>query len=221
MKRFFGTIVLLLLILFFNGFSKENKLEKNVRTFVNIMDYISTDYHNSVEKGKVISQCEFTEMNDFIEKAINIFPAISNEDRTINTELILKKLNELQNLIRNKKDKKLVSEKSNAIKQIVLSYNLIKISPLQWPSITKGKKVFQANCVSCHGSDGSGDGPLAPKLDPKPANLLNNDLMNSISPFQIYNTIRLVVSGTSMPSFDQINDYDAWNTAFYVSSLRY
>jgi len=38
-------------------------------------------------------------------------------------------------------------------------------------SIMRGRKLFQANCVSCHGAQGKGDGPAAAALNPKPADL--------------------------------------------------
>jgi mono/diheme cytochrome c family protein len=31
-----------------------------------------------------------------------------------------------------------------------------------------GKAAYQANCASCHGPEGKGDGPVAMALDPKP-----------------------------------------------------
>ncbi len=33
-----------------------------------------------------------------------------------------------------------------------------------------GKASFLANCASCHGPEGAGDGPVAAALDPKPRN---------------------------------------------------
>ena len=33
-----------------------------------------------------------------------------------------------------------------------------------------GNASFQANCASCHGPTGAGDGPVAVALDPKPRN---------------------------------------------------
>ncbi len=33
-----------------------------------------------------------------------------------------------------------------------------------------GKKIFNQNCVVCHGVNGQGDGPAAAGLNPKPAN---------------------------------------------------
>lgn len=34
-----------------------------------------------------------------------------------------------------------------------------------------GKKIFEQDCVSCHGNNGTGDGPAGASLNPKPANL--------------------------------------------------
>lgn len=41
----------------------------------------------------------------------------------------------------------------------------------QTESIEHGKSLFQTHCVSCHGTGGLGDGPLAGKLPVPPANL--------------------------------------------------
>ena len=38
-------------------------------------------------------------------------------------------------------------------------------------SIARGKKVYAANCASCHGPRGKGDGPAGQALKPKPADL--------------------------------------------------
>jgi mono/diheme cytochrome c family protein len=36
--------------------------------------------------------------------------------------------------------------------------------------VEAGNASFQANCASCHGPTGAGDGPVAAVLDPKPRN---------------------------------------------------
>src|SRR4051794_5762629 len=43
--------------------------------------------------------------------------------------------------------------------------------PSHAPSVARGAEVYQANCASCHGGAGMGDGPLARGLEPKPADL--------------------------------------------------
>lgn len=39
------------------------------------------------------------------------------------------------------------------------------------PDRTDGAAFFAENCVSCHGAEGRGDGPLAAELTPKPTDL--------------------------------------------------
>ena len=43
--------------------------------------------------------------------------------------------------------------------------------PSNTASIEQGNKLFQANCASCHGPLGRGDGPTAASLNPRPADL--------------------------------------------------
>jgi mono/diheme cytochrome c family protein len=38
-------------------------------------------------------------------------------------------------------------------------------------AISAGESLYQANCSSCHGATGEGDGPAASGLNPKPKNL--------------------------------------------------
>jgi len=37
-------------------------------------------------------------------------------------------------------------------------------------SLAEGKKVFETNCIVCHGKEGKGDGAAAAALNPKPRN---------------------------------------------------
>ncbi len=41
----------------------------------------------------------------------------------------------------------------------------------QADAVTAGEALYTANCASCHGNTGAGDGPAAASLDPKPASL--------------------------------------------------
>lgn len=41
-----------------------------------------------------------------------------------------------------------------------------------------GRRDFMASCASCHGSDGSGSGPVAPALRQRPADLTGIALAN-------------------------------------------
>jgi mono/diheme cytochrome c family protein len=43
--------------------------------------------------------------------------------------------------------------------------------PKNQDSIDRGKALYRKYCSNCHGTNGQGDGPLANKLTPKPADL--------------------------------------------------
>lgn len=45
--------------------------------------------------------------------------------------------------------------------------------------LEEGKKVFEANCVTCHGPGGQGDGAAAAALEPKPRNLTDAKYMKT------------------------------------------
>lgn len=51
-------------------------------------------------------------------------------------------------------------------------------------NIAAGKKVYQSNCVDCHGSGGLGDGPKAKGMLPPPQDLTK--LSKEVPNFQFY-----------------------------------
>jgi high-affinity iron transporter len=92
--------------------------------------------------------------------------------------------------------------------------------PARTPSLARGAEVYQANCASCHGVLGRGDGPAASGLDPKPTNLAHPGLMDQ-SPLDYYRRITIGVVGTAMPSFElRLPAQDRWAVALYASLLR-
>jgi len=198
-----------------------NDLSKNVRTFISLLDYIGSDYKNAVKEGVVVNRVEYNEMVEFINKAISNFNRISSEINVNKNEEMYDELSNLKKIIKEKKRPEQIYLSANKLKQEIIALNIISVSPLRWPDISAGEKVYLQNCQSCHGSAGRGDGILSGNFSPKPANFLNDTLMKKISPFQIYNTIRLGVSGTAMPPFNSLRDKSVWNAAFYVMSLRY
>ena len=46
-----------------------------------------------------------------------------------------------------------------------------QVNPLDSSAAEQGSRLFSANCLSCHGPEGHGDGPVASGLNPKPRNL--------------------------------------------------
>src|SRR3989338_8639058 len=188
--------------------------EQSPRFLVHLLDYLAQDYGAAVSGGKIINKYEYEEQIEFINAALETQSHLSIKE--IGTQL-----QELKTLIQNKAAHEKVSELCRKIQSQVISITKLEVAPAKWPNLNRGKHIFEQNCMSCHGLQGYGDGPLAKNLNPKPSNFQDTDYMKSVSPFKAFNTIRLGVPGTGMVPFHSLSDKDVWDLAFYVVSLRY
>lgn len=86
-------------------------------------------------------------------------------------------------------------------------------------SITRGQELYQANCVTCHGPEGRGDGPGAIGLTPPPADFTAGHT-ESHPDGDLYYWIKEGIKDTAMPAFgDQFDDEDIWHLVNYVRRL--
>jgi high-affinity iron transporter len=93
--------------------------------------------------------------------------------------------------------------------------------PNQEPSLARGAAIYQKNCAGCHGTLGTGDGPLAKGLQPPPANLTDRSALRDQSPLDYYRRITIGVVGTAMPAFEtRLSPEDRWAAAVYATLLR-
>lgn len=89
----------------FSGFSQTVEKDKDLRTLVTLLDYISKDYSVAVENGKVINEFEFAEMTEFAEKCIALQKELSPVIKNSKFNELQNSLQELQQSISAKKDK--------------------------------------------------------------------------------------------------------------------
>jgi mono/diheme cytochrome c family protein len=86
--------------------------------------------------------------------------------------------------------------------------------------IAKGSELFKANCSSCHGDNGQGDGPTAPTLNPKPRNFhLLDGWKNGSKVSQIYKTLQEGIAGSGMASYNYLSPEDRFGLIHYVRSF--
>jgi mono/diheme cytochrome c family protein len=86
----------------------------------------------------------------------------------------------------------------------------------------RGKELYKANCVACHGESGKGDGPGAGVLKPPPRDHTDRAYMSTLSDEQIGDIIRMGGAPKGkplMPSHPQINGGDLASLVAYVRSL--
>lgn len=83
-------------------------------------------------------------------------------------------------------------------------------------SIARGEQAFAQNCVSCHGAQGKGDGPLAKQLTDAPADL-TADHIYAHTDGDLFWWISHGIANTAMPGFAPPLDAETiWNVIDFV-----
>ncbi|MCB0172165.1 MAG: cytochrome c [Anaerolineae bacterium] len=91
-------------------------------------------------------------------------------------------------------------------------------------AIAAGQKIYEANCVTCHGPQGEGDGPAAAALDPQPASLADKAMMQDLSDGYLF---WRVSEGGAMPPFNSamlawkgtLSEEEIWQVISYVRTF--
>jgi cytochrome c5 len=90
-------------------------------------------------------------------------------------------------------------------------------------AITSGKALYDANCASCHGDAGLGDGVAGTQLEPKPANLVSSAKETTVG----YLYFRILKGGmmdpinSSMPSQEGLlAEEQIWQLVSYIESWK-
>ena len=87
-------------------------------------------------------------------------------------------------------------------------------------SIATGKKLYDGQCASCHGTAGKGDGKAGALLKPTPSDLTDTDWKHGQTDGDIFAVIRDGAKQTGMRAYgSRIPTNDIWNLVNYVRSL--
>lgn len=88
--------------------------------------------------------------------------------------------------------------------------------------LEKGRAIYKANCVACHGETGKGDGPGSGVLKPPPRDHTDRTYMSTLTDKNIADVIQMggAIKGRPlMPSHPQIQGADMDALVAYVRSL--
>jgi len=87
-------------------------------------------------------------------------------------------------------------------------------------SIAAGKKLFDAQCASCHGPMGQGDGKGGQMLKPPPSDLTDATWKHGSSDGEVFVVIRDGSAKTGMrPYGSRLAVTDLWNLVNYIRTL--
>jgi mono/diheme cytochrome c family protein len=96
--------------------------------------------------------------------------------------------------------------------------------PPTFASLQNGQVIFNRYCITCHGPEGKGDGPVAgPPFGSGPFGLVlpiggPYSVAKSFTDGHIYTTITL--GRGRMPSYKRISPEDRWDVINYVRDLN-
>ncbi len=88
--------------------------------------------------------------------------------------------------------------------------------------LAQGERIYSANCVTCHGQSGAGDGPAGAGLSPPPADLRGLVRMPTASDGYLMWTISEGGAdlGTAMPAFKAtLGKGERWQIVHYLRTL--
>jgi mono/diheme cytochrome c family protein len=85
-------------------------------------------------------------------------------------------------------------------------------------SIARGAELFEIHCRMCHGQTAEGNGPIAPFLANKPANL-TSPVVQSKSDGSIFLTITNGVEGKMPPLNENLIVSERWDLVNYLRTL--
>ncbi|HXF92788.1 MAG TPA: cytochrome c [Nitrospiraceae bacterium] len=84
----------------------------------------------------------------------------------------------------------------------------------------KGQAIYQAKCITCHGPQGKGDGPIGPQLKPPAADFTNAESKKK-SADELRSTIENGKPNTAMVAWkSQLSASEIDDVLAYVLTLR-
>ena len=186
-------------------------------TIVHLLDYVSVDYPEFVKDGKVLDEAEYKEQFEFVGQAIASLEQLPDNPARA---ALLDKARRLLAQVQAKAPGDAVSASANHLKSDVIGAYRLTVAPRQAPKLAAAANLFEAQCASCHGASGRGDGAAGKGMDPAPANFHDAERMRVRSLYGLYNTVTLGVTGTAMRAYKELSDDERWALSFYLATLR-
>lgn len=191
--------------------------EEQAQTVIHMLDYVGVDYPEFVKEGKVLDEAEYQEQREFATQSIKLVEQLPTAP---GKDALLEKGRQLLARIDAKASGPEVSALARTVAADLVRIYRVVVAPRQAPDLQRAVRLFEAQCASCHGAAGRGDGLLAKGMDPAPSNFHDDARMKQRSIYGLYNTITLGVGGTPMRAFSELDEADRWALAFLAAGLR-
>lgn len=183
-----------------------------------LLDYMAVDYAGAVANGQIADAGEYAEMQEFSQAAQRLLAELP--DKTEKARL-QEQAQKLQAAVAARAPAAEVADVARGLAAQLLAAYPVPLSPSKAPDLQHGATLYKAQCASCHGAEGKGDGPLAAQLDPPAIAFTDRERARERSVFSLHQSITRGVEGTAMPAFTALSDDDRWALAFYISTMAF
>ena len=88
--------------------------------------------------------------------------------------------------------------------------------------LAQGKKLYEQNCMPCHGPKGDGKGPAGVLLKPPPRDFnrpLSQWTYSKGDLKKVFDVISKGIPNTSMVKWDQLSEQDRWALVYFVEGF--
>ena len=195
------------------------------KKIIMMLDIMAKEYDLGIKNGKIINAIEYEESQVFLEQSIERFQSIiSHMPDLKNAEQLKKRLKNLRVHLKDKIDPREVKIAVSTIQsQIIKELGIeLRKTPPRAINIQNGRNIFKSNCAQCHGLTGSGDGPLASKLDPAPAVLSDPELTGNehSTAYENFQVISVGIANTSMVAWSEfLPEEDLWDVTYFIRTF--
>ena len=188
-----------------------------MRRVANIVSVAVEEYARGVdESGKLVLEIEYQEAVDFLADARSQAARLPGE----RAAKALAVLDSIVAAVAARRRPAEVKELEQRFAGILGAEAALEL-PRSALDVTSGKQLYEANCASCHGIAGAGNGPAARGMNPAPPAIGDAATMHDVSPATMYRVISVGIGGTPMPGYGgSMTAEQRWNIVAYLVSLR-
>jgi len=191
--------------------------ENPAKRLASIVGVAVEEYAKAVdEKGNLISKDEFDETTGFLGDARPVATRLNS----YSAPTVRAILDSLITVVKERKPPATARELHARFLNALGTAGAMDLPKAPLDTV-EGHRLFAANCASCHGMAGAGDGPNAHTLSTAPPAIGVRAQTPELTSTLAYNVISVGVRGTAMPAFaTTLTPQQRWNIINYVYSLR-
>jgi len=192
---------------------------EKLRRALGLIEYVAADYIEAVgEDGHILDAEEFAEQGRLLAEAESLLLELPRTGRSgLRGEMrgLLTACNQ------GRPPRDVVPRARRLHAHLERVFSDVPLAPRQIPSLAAGKLLYVQACAICHGDDGRARTARARALQPAPRDFGAAMQDERLSPYRAFNAVTFGVPGTSMASFETLDEAERWDLAFWVLALRH